>query len=80
MRGRRVYSELLDKLPLKEGIPSTTANMNPSRRISAVWGWPTYFDAKISKSQVKVFPEQGQGGDLHPVSLWPALPFRRDPL
>lgn len=35
-----VYSELLDKLPLKEEIPSTTANMNPSRRISAVWGWP----------------------------------------
>ncbi|HEH9396974.1 MULTISPECIES: autotransporter assembly complex protein TamA [Aeromonas] len=55
-----VYSELLDKLPLKEGdalnhgkyesIKADLGNLGLARG---------YFDAKISKSQVKVFPDQG---------------------
>ncbi|MCE9862421.1 autotransporter assembly complex protein TamA, partial [Aeromonas caviae] len=56
-----VYSELLDKLPLKEGDPLNHGKYESIKADLGSLGLARgYFDAKISKSQVKVFPEQGK--------------------
>ncbi|WAF74913.1 autotransporter assembly complex protein TamA [Aeromonas dhakensis] len=55
-----LYSELLDKLPLKEGDPLNHGKYESIKADLGSLGLARgYFDAKISKSQVKVFPDQG---------------------
>ncbi len=54
-----LYSELLDKLPLKEGDPLNHGKYESIKADLGSLGLARgYFDAKISKSQVKVFPDQ----------------------
>ena len=54
-----LYSELLDKLPLKEGILNHGKYESIKADLGSLGLARGYFDAKISKSQVKVFPDQG---------------------
>ncbi len=54
-----LYSELLDKLPLKEGDALNHGKYESIKADLGSLGLARgYFDAKISKSQVKVFPDQ----------------------
>lgn len=54
------YSELLDKLPLKEGDPLNHAKYESIKADLGSLGLARgYFDGKLSKSQVKVFPDKG---------------------
>ncbi len=55
-----LYSALLDKLPLKEGEPLNHAKYESIKADLGSLGLARgYFDAKLSKSQVKVFPDKG---------------------
>ncbi|MEZ6961626.1 MULTISPECIES: autotransporter assembly complex family protein [unclassified Aeromonas] len=54
------YSELLDQLPLKEGEPLNHAKYESIKADLGSLGLARgYFDAKLSKSQVRVFPDKG---------------------
>ncbi|MEN9583114.1 MAG: hypothetical protein RLZZ616_120 [Pseudomonadota bacterium] len=55
-----IFSALLDKLPLQEGDPLHHGKYESIKADLGSLGLARgYFDAKISKSQVKVFPDQG---------------------
>ncbi|PJG57584.1 autotransporter assembly complex protein TamA [Aeromonas cavernicola] len=55
-----VYKELLDRLPLKEGDALNHAKYEAIKTDLGSLGLARgYFDAKLSKSQVKVFPDKG---------------------
>ncbi|MGE6107608.1 autotransporter assembly complex protein TamA [Aeromonas sobria] len=55
-----IYSELLDNLPLKEGEPLNHGKYESIKADLGSLGLARgYFNARISKSQVRVYPEKG---------------------